>query len=113
MTKRLAIIGDPIGHSLSPAMYNAVFPAMGIDAAYEAWKTPRDEVEAAIARLRSDEMMGMNVTVPHKEAVLALLDEVEPGAKAIGAVNCITKRNGTLIGHDAFRFVLPIAAHST
>ncbi|MGE3984337.1 MAG: shikimate dehydrogenase [Dehalococcoidia bacterium] len=100
MTQRLAIIGDPVGHSISPAIYNATFPAMGIDAHYEAWPTPRDEVAAAIEKLRADDMMGMNVTVPHKEAVLDLLDEVEPGARAIGAVNCITKRDGRLIGFN-------------
>jgi shikimate dehydrogenase len=97
---RLAIIGDPIGHSISPAIYNATFPAMGIDATYEAWLTPPDAVAAAIEKLRAPDMMGMNVTVPHKEAVLGLLDEVEPGARAIGAVNCISKRDGRLIGHN-------------
>lgn len=100
MTKRLAIIGDPVGHSISPAIYNATFPAMGIDAVYEAWPTRRKEVGAAIQRLRDDAMMGMNVTVPHKEAVLAFLDEIEPGAAVIGAVNCIAKRNGRLVGYN-------------
>ncbi len=100
MTMRLAIIGDPVGHSISPAIYNATFPAMAIDARYEAWPTPRDQVAAAIKKLRADDMMGMNVTVPHKEAVLEFLDEVEPGARAIGAVNCITKRDGRLVGHN-------------
>jgi shikimate dehydrogenase len=98
--KRLAIIGDPIGHSISPSIYNATFPVMQIDATYEAWLTPAKEVAEAIERLRADEMMGMNVTVPHKEAVLELVDEVEPGARAIGAVNCITKRDGKLVGHN-------------
>jgi shikimate dehydrogenase len=100
MTERLAIIGDPVGHSISPAIYNATFPAMGIDAHYEAWPTPRDQVAAAIAKLRAAGMLGMNVTVPHKEAVLDLLDEVDPAARAIGAVNCITKHEGRLIGHN-------------
>jgi shikimate dehydrogenase len=100
MTKRLAIIGDPVGHSISPAIYNATFPAMGIDAHYEAWPTPRDQVAAAIEKLRAEDMLGMNVTVPHKEAVLDLLDVVEPGARAIGAVNCIVKQEDRLIGHN-------------
>jgi shikimate dehydrogenase len=97
---RLAIIGDPIGHSASPAIYNAAFPAMGIDATYEAWKTPPEDVAAAIAKLRAPDMLGMNVTVPHKEAVLSLLDEIEPGARAIGSVNCIRKDGDRLIGHN-------------
>lgn len=100
MTLKLAIIGDPVGHSISPAIYNATFPAMGIDAVYEAWPTPKEDVAAAITRLRDDSMLGMNVTVPHKETVMSLLDEVEPGAKAIGAVNCIRKQDGRLIGHN-------------
>lgn len=97
---RLAIIGDPIGHSISPAIYNAAFHAMGIDAIYEAWLTPREAVRGAIEKLGADDMLGMNVTVPHKEAVLDLLDEVEAGARAIGAVNCIRKEAGRLIGHN-------------
>jgi shikimate dehydrogenase len=100
----LAIIGYPVGHSLSPAVYNATFPAMGIDATYEAWPTAPDEVEAAIERLRRDDMLGMNVTVPHKQAVMPLLDEIEPGAAAIGAVNCIRKQDGRLIGHNTDKY---------
>jgi shikimate dehydrogenase len=107
MTKLLSIIGYPIGHSLSPAIYNTTFPAMGIDARYEAWSTPAEDVPKAIARLRDEEMLGMNVTVPHKEAVLDLLDEVDATAQAIGAVNCISKQDGRLIGHntDMYGFV--------
>jgi shikimate dehydrogenase len=104
MTKLGAIIGYPIGHSLSPAMYAAAFPAMGIDATYEAWPTPPADVPAAIERLRGDDMLCMNVTVPHKEAVLALLDEVEPTARAIGAVNCISKATGRLVGHNTDKY---------
>lgn len=98
--QRLAIIGQPIAHSLSPVIYNAVFPAMGIDAVYEAWLTPPEGVAEAIRRLRGPEMLGMNVTVPHKEAVLSLLDQVDETAKAIGAVNCISKEDGRLVGHN-------------
>src|SRR5688572_3529311 len=107
MTKLLSIIGYPISHSLSPAIYNATFPAMGIDARYEAWAAQPGEVASAIARLRDENMMGMNVTVPHKEAVLDLLDEVDATARAIGAVNCISKDGQHLVGHntDMYGFV--------
>jgi shikimate dehydrogenase len=107
MTKLLAIIGYPIGHSLSPAIYNATFPAMGIDARYEAWSTPPESVPEAILRLRDEQMLGMNVTVPHKEAVLDILDEVDETARAIGAVNCISKEGDRLRGHntDMYGFV--------
>lgn len=98
--KHLAIIGSPLGHSISPAIYNAAFPAMGIDAHYDAWPTASEAVAAALQKLRDPEMMGMNVTVPHKEAVLSLLDEVDPSARAIGAVNCIAKLNGRLVGYN-------------
>ena len=107
MTRILAIIGYPLGHSLSPSIYNATFPAMGIDARYEAWSTLPEDVPQAIERLRADEMLGLNVTVPHKEAVLDRLDEVDATATAIGAVNCISKNGRRLIGHntDMYGFV--------
>ncbi len=98
--KKLAIIGSPLGHTISPAIYNAAFPAMGVDAHYDAWPTPPEDVAAVLEKLRDAEMMGMNVTVPHKEAVLPLLDEVDPSARAIGAVNCIVKRDSRLIGYN-------------
>ena len=75
--QRAGIIGYPIGHSLSPAIHNAAFAAMGIDVSYEAWSTPPEDVGAAVERLRDDGMLGMNVTVPHKQAVMPFLDEVE------------------------------------
>jgi shikimate dehydrogenase len=99
--KRLAIIGYPIAHSLSPTIYNAAFPAMGFEASFEAWLTPPEDVAKAIARLRDeDDMAGMSVTVPHKEAVMPYLDAIDPHAKAIGAVNCITKQGGRLTGNN-------------
>jgi shikimate dehydrogenase len=107
VTKLLSIIGYPIGHTLSPGIYNTTFPAMGIDARYEAWSTPAEDVPQAITRLREAEMLGMNVTVPHKEAVIELLDEVDATARAIGAVNCISKDGDRLVGHntDMYGFV--------
>ncbi len=104
MPSRLAIIGDPIEHSISPAIYNATLPAMGIDARYEAWSTPPGKVAAAIERLRSAAMLGMNVTVPHKSAVMPFLDAVDPIAARVGAVNCIAKPDGRLTGHNTDRY---------
>lgn len=102
--KLLAIVGYPIRHSLSPAIYNAVFPAMGIEARYEAWETPPEALPGAIDRLRGRGMMGMNVTVPHKQAVRAVLDAVDPTAEAIGAVNCVAKDGERLIGHNTDKY---------
>jgi len=104
MSSLLAIIGYPIGHSISPAIYNATLPAMGIDARYEAWSTPPDEVAAAIEKLRLPRLLGMNVTVPHKSAVIPFLDAVNPMAARIGAVNCIVKEDGRLVGHNTDRY---------
>ena len=98
--KKLAIIGSPLAHSVSPVIYNAAFAVMGIDANYEAWPTPVGAVDAALERLRGAEMMGMNVTVPHKELVLSLLDDVDSSALAIGAVNCIVKADERLVGYN-------------
>jgi shikimate dehydrogenase len=98
------IIGYPLAHALSPVIHNAAYEAMGLDACYEGWETPPEGVRAAVERLRNDEeRLGMNVTVPHKQAVMQYLDEIDPTAKAIGAVNTVQKRNGRLIGHNTDR----------
>ena len=98
---QLGVIGHPVGHSISPAIFTAAFAALGIDASYEAWSTLPEALPAAIARLREPTMLGMNVTVPHKSAVLPLLDAVDPTATTIGAVNCISKEDdGRLVGHN-------------
>jgi shikimate dehydrogenase len=77
---------------------------MGMDARYEAWAVSAEGLTDAIARLRDAEMLGMNVTVPHKQAVMPLLDEVDADARAIGAVNCISKVDGRLVGHNTDRY---------
>ncbi len=99
-----AIIGYPLGHSMSPAIHNAAYRAMGLDLTFEAWSTPPEDVPAAVARLREPEMLGMNVTVPHKQAVMPLLDEVDATARAIGAVNTIVKQDGRLVGYNTDRY---------
>ncbi len=85
---------------MSPAIYRAAFLAMGMDVGYEAWAVPPGDVESAVRRLRGDDVLGLNVTVPHKQAVIPFLDEVDPAARAIGAVNCIIKRDGRLVGFN-------------
>lgn len=84
--KRYAVIGNPIGHSLSPVMHNAAFKELGVDAAYEALEV--EDLKRAYSFLREN-YAGINVTVPHKVAILELLDEKEMGADLIGAVNCV------------------------
>jgi shikimate dehydrogenase len=96
---RVGLIGDPVAHSRSPAMHNAAFAHLHIDARYERWHTPAAELAARVASLRAADVLGANVTLPHKAAVLPFLDDIEPEAANIGAVNTIYKRaDGALVG---------------
>jgi shikimate dehydrogenase len=98
--KRVALIGYPLGHSVSPAMHNAAFRKLGLDWKYEARPTPPEELPRAVAALRKDPWAGANITVPYKEDVLPLLDEVSPHATALGAVNTICSQGGQLVGEN-------------
>jgi len=98
VTGQYCIFGFPVEHSLSPAMHNAAFKALGIDATYAKRAVAPDTLAAALKSFVADGFSGANVTVPHKEAVMALLDEVEPAARAIGAVNTIVREGDLLRG---------------
>lgn len=100
MTKRVVLIGQPVAHSLSAATQQAAFDALGIDATYELWERKPLELAAAIAELRGDDFLGANVTIPHKERVVPLVDRVTEDAHATGAVNTITKEGKRLVGHN-------------
>ena len=110
MTKRVVLIGHPVAHSLSGAMQQAAFDDQGIDAAYELWDRPAIGLADAINELRGDEFLGANVTIPHKERVVPLVDRLTEEAHATGAVNTITKEGRRLVGHNTdvlgFRFAL-------
>ncbi len=93
------VIGDPVSHSRSPALHNAAFQQLGIAARYELWHTPAAELPARIASLRQPHMLGANVTLPHKVAVVPLIDRITPEAATIGAVNTIIREeDGSLSG---------------
>jgi shikimate dehydrogenase len=93
------VIGDPVAHSRSPAIHNAAFASLGIGARYERWPTSAAELPTRIESLRAPHMLGANVTLPHKVAVLALLDRLDADAAAIGAVNTIVREaDGALTG---------------
>jgi len=95
------LLAHPAGHSLSPAMHDAAFAAAGIDGRYEAWDVPPDALPAALERLReSRTLLGANVTVPHKEAVVPHLDALTSEAEGLGAVNTIVRRDDRLLGHN-------------
>lgn len=96
---RLGLIGHPVSHSLSPAMHNAALAALGLEGRYEALDTPVELLEQRIAQVRQG-WAGVNVTVPHKEAVIPWLDDLSPQAQAVGAVNTIVNHQGRLLGHN-------------
>ena len=101
MTKRVVLIGHPVAHSLSGAMQQAAFDDQGIDAAYELWDRAPIALPDAIAAIRAgDEFLGANITIPHKERVVPLVDRLTEEAQATGAVNTITREGKRLVGHN-------------
>src|SRR3954462_5444493 len=100
MTKRVVLMGHPVAHSLSGAMHQAAFDSLGIDATYELWDRTPMELAAAIEEIRGDDFLGANVTIPHKERVVPLVDRLTDEAHVTGAVNTITREGKRLIGHN-------------
>src|SRR5882672_5470831 len=100
MTKRVVLIGHPVAHSLSGAMQQAAFDALGIDAEYELWDKAPIELADAIEEVRGDEFLGVNVTIPHKERVVPMIDKLTEEAQATGAVNTLTREGRRLVGHN-------------
>ncbi len=99
------LIGRPVAHSLSPTMHNAAFAKLGLPHRYEAKETADDQLAATLDRMRrEDDVLGANVTIPHKETVLRLLDEVDDEARRIGAVNTIVSRGARLIGYNTDKY---------
>jgi len=100
MTKRVVLIGHPVAHSLSGAMQQAAFDDQGVDAAYELWDRAPIVLPDAIGEIRGDDFLGANVTIPHKERVVPLVDKLTEEAQATGAVNTITREGRRLVGHN-------------
>jgi len=109
-TRLACLIGHPVDHSRSPLMHNAAFEAQGIDMRYVAFDVSSEELPAAIGGLRALGIVGANITVPHKEAVLPLLDTVDSTARHIGAINTIVNQNGVLSGYntDIYGFLMAL-----
>ncbi len=99
-TKITGIFGHPVEHTLSPAMHNAAFKALGLNYCYVPFLVHPDYLEDAIKAIRALNLCGVNVTVPHKEKVMPLLDEINEEASFIGAVNTIVNSEGRLIGYN-------------
>ncbi|WP_309493412.1 shikimate dehydrogenase [Candidatus Hecatella orcuttiae] len=99
-TRVYALIGSPVEHSLSPTIHNAAFESLGLNCVYLAFNVASDGLPSALAGLRSLGVQGFNVTIPHKTAVIPLLDEVEPEARSIGAVNTVKIMGGKTVGYN-------------
>ncbi len=97
-TKIFGILGRPVAHSLSPVMHNAAFRHLGINAAYVAF--PVTDLAQAVSGLRGLGIGGVSVTIPFKEEIIPLLDELDPQAARIGAVNTVVNRDGRLTGYN-------------
>lgn len=97
---RVGLIGDPVAHSFSPRLQQAAFDALGIPATYELWHTPAPQLVERVRSLCDDDCLGANVTIPHKQAVIPLLDKIDPLAARIGAVNTIVHRDDYLHGYN-------------
>ncbi len=99
-TKTFCLIGHPVEHSMSPTMWNPALQELGLDYVYMAFDVEPNNLENAIKGMRALGIKGMNVTIPHKEAVIKYLDEVEEVAKKMGAINTIKNDNGKLKGRN-------------
>jgi shikimate dehydrogenase len=97
---RLGVIGDPVAHSLSPALHQPALDQRGIPAVYERWHTLAADLASRVESLREPEILGASVTVPHKIAVMNMIDDVSPAARRAGAVNTIVNRGGALFGDN-------------
>jgi shikimate dehydrogenase len=97
------LIGYPLGHSLSPRLHKAALEAAGLEGEYSLYPVAPDDragLAALAGRLRSGELSGLNVTIPHKANVIPLVDSLTDGAASIGAVNTLYMKDGALIGHN-------------
>ena len=100
MTKRVVLIGHPVAHSYSAAMQQAAFDALEIDARYELWDRRPIDLPGAITELRGEDFLGANITIPHKEHVVPMVDRLTEEAQATGAVNVISRDGKKLVGHN-------------
>lgn len=99
-TQKVGLLGWPLGHSLSPAMHNAAFAVHGLDYVYVPLATPPELLPQAVAGLKALGFVGVNVTIPHKVAIMDYLDEIDNSAKLVGAVNTIVVNEKRLIGYN-------------
>lgn len=99
-TQLVGLFGHPVSHSQSPLMHNAAFAETGLDFAYVAFDVEPENLADAVAGIRALGLKGVNVTIPHKVAIMSMLDEIDPLASRIGAVNTVVNKDGRLIGYN-------------
>jgi shikimate dehydrogenase len=99
-TRFTAIFGDPVEHSLSPAMHNAAYEALGLERAYLAFHVAPEHLHDAIRALPALKIAGVNLTVPHKEKAVAMMAHLSEEALRLGAINCVVNRGGDLYGDN-------------
>ncbi len=99
-TKQVGLIGWPIEHSLSPAMHNAAFAELGLDWSYSLFPTQPGDLESLLKNLDAQNIVGANVTMPHKQIIMPYLDHISDDARIIGAVNTIHVHNGKMYGYN-------------
>jgi shikimate dehydrogenase len=97
-SKVVGVIGDPVAHSLSPRLHNAAFDALGLDWVSVAFPVRAGMTAGALSAMRALEIVGLSVTMPHKEPAFAAVDDSTEVARRLEAVNCLTWRDGTLVG---------------
>ena len=112
-TKLVGVMGDPIEHSVSPAMHNIAFNAMGLDYVYVPFNVKKADLAKAVQAVRALNIRGLNVTIPHKVEIIPLLDDMDSLAKEIGAVNVLVNSDGILKGYntDAEGFLHVLLEH--
>jgi len=111
-TRVAAVIGDPVRHSMSPAIHNAGFEAAGIDGVYVALPVVSGQAALAVAAMRTFDWFGLSVTMPHKQEIMASCDELTDTSRLLGAVNCVFWKDGKIVGDstDGDGFVRGLAA---
>ena len=109
-TKLLGIIGDPIEHSLSPVMHNAAIAKLGLDYVYIPFPVKEENLEVALEGFKAIDLVGFNITIPHKQSIIPFLTEVQPAAKVIGAVNTVwrTEKGWSGTNTDLLGFIAPL-----
>jgi len=100
LNKFAGIIGYPLSHTLSPSMHNFIYQKLGIDVEYKKWEISPNNLKSHIEKINNENFIGANITVPYKEKIVPLLDEIRNEAKFTGAVNTIVKNNNKLIGYN-------------